>query len=68
MWWGRLAFNRMIVDNIKRTIDPDYSRSFQRARDRAQSFTNSSSGAGRATRHRHGRRIWARCSIEQRSD
>jgi hypothetical protein len=36
MWWGRLAFNRMIVDNIKRTIDPDYARSFQRARDRAQ--------------------------------
>jgi hypothetical protein len=36
MWWGRLAFNRMVVDNIKRTIDPDYSRSFQRARDRAQ--------------------------------
>jgi hypothetical protein len=33
---GRLAFNRMIVDKIKRTIDPDYSRSFQRARDRAQ--------------------------------
>jgi hypothetical protein len=33
--WER-SFNRMIVNNIKRTIDPDYSRSFQRARDRAQ--------------------------------
>ncbi len=36
IWYGRLLFNRAIVDNIHRLIDPDYSRSFQRARDNAQ--------------------------------
>ena len=35
MWYGRLAFNRGIVDNIHRMIDPDYAGSSQRAWDRS---------------------------------
>jgi len=35
LWYSRLVFNRMIVDNVHRLIDPDYARSFQRAKDNA---------------------------------
>ena len=34
-WFGRLAFNRMIVDNLRRQIDPDYARAFARHREQA---------------------------------
>lgn len=36
LWYSRLLFNRAIVDNVHRAIDPDYAGSFRRARDRAQ--------------------------------
>jgi hypothetical protein len=30
LWWARLAFDRMIVDNLRRATDPDADAAFQR--------------------------------------
>ena len=40
LWYARTPFNRFIVDNIHRAIDPDYTRSFQRAKDQAMKLHN----------------------------
>jgi hypothetical protein len=32
----RRAYNRMIVDNIRRVVDPSFAQSFQRAKNNAQ--------------------------------
>jgi hypothetical protein len=36
LWYARLLFNRAIVDNLHRAIDPDYAGSFRRASERAR--------------------------------
>lgn len=35
LWFSRLVFNRMIGDEIRRQLDPDYPKAFARAQKRA---------------------------------
>jgi hypothetical protein len=38
VWYALTVFNRMIVDNIRRLLDPSYSKSFERAQQRAKAL------------------------------
>lgn len=60
LWYGRLAYNRMIVDNLRRMVDPNYAQSFQERRPMPKSGTVSNIGAARATQGRAERRTWER--------